>query len=163
MLARQDRLEFVPGSKYRYSSGGYLVLTTIIERVSGQSLPRFADDAFFRPLGMARTFVEDNYATTVAGRVESYRPAGSGRYERILKHFGDEFITRERASATHRQSIVRESGHAVRPCTPGLPADIRGQAAPRPDAAVALRPGLRTATGSPDQRTQAASPAPADP
>lgn len=87
MLARQTSLEFVPGSRYRYSSGGYLVLTIVIERVSGRPLPEFADEAFFRPLGMTGTVFEDNYAAIVPGRVESYRPVGGGRYERILKHF----------------------------------------------------------------------------
>jgi len=87
LLLRQDALEFEPGTQYRYSSGGYQLLTLIIERASGQPLPRFAERELFAPLGMRDTIVDDNYAAVRPRRVESYRSLGDGRYERILKHF----------------------------------------------------------------------------
>jgi len=42
MLLRQEALELEPGSMYRYSSGGYQLLTAVIERASGKSLPQLA-------------------------------------------------------------------------------------------------------------------------
>jgi CubicO group peptidase (beta-lactamase class C family) len=87
LLLRQKSLEFEPGAQFRYSSGGYVLLAEVLERVAGQSLPRFARKHLFEPLGMEHTFFDDNYAAILPGRVESYRTAGNGTYERILKHF----------------------------------------------------------------------------
>lgn len=39
---RQKSLEFRPGSRNRYSSGGYQLLTAVIERVAGMRLGAFA-------------------------------------------------------------------------------------------------------------------------
>jgi CubicO group peptidase (beta-lactamase class C family) len=87
LLRRQKSLEFDPGAEYRYSSGGYQLLTVIIERITGMSLNDFAQKNIFEPLGMKNTFFESNYAAILPGRVESYRPKADGTYERILKHF----------------------------------------------------------------------------
>lgn len=49
----QDRpLEFEPGSEFRYSNSGYIVLGAIIEAVSGQSYEAFLHHYFLGPLGM---------------------------------------------------------------------------------------------------------------
>lgn len=87
LLARQQRLEFEPGSRFSYSGGGYQLLTAILERVSGRRLRALASELLFQPLGMRDTFVDDDYTAVVPGRVDSYRPSGPGRYERRLKHF----------------------------------------------------------------------------
>jgi len=87
LLLRQKSLEFEPGTEYRYSSGGYQLLTEVIERITGMSLNDFASEKIFQPLEMKNTFFESNYAALLPGRVESYRPKGDGTYERILKHF----------------------------------------------------------------------------
>jgi CubicO group peptidase (beta-lactamase class C family) len=86
LICHQRSLNFPPGTDFRYSSSGYILLTKIIERVSGQSFPAFASQHIFRPLGMEHTSVEDNYAEIVRNRVESYRAIGD-HYERWLKHF----------------------------------------------------------------------------
>ncbi len=87
LLLRQKALEFVPGSQYRYSSGGYILLAEIIERVTGQSLRAFARENLFQPLGMHETFYDDNYAEIVPGRVESYRRVDANHYERLLRAY----------------------------------------------------------------------------
>ncbi len=86
LICHQRSLNFLPGTDFRYSSSGYILLTKIVERVSGQTLPRFATQNIFRPLGMEHTFFEENYAGIVRNRVESYRAVGD-HYERWLKHF----------------------------------------------------------------------------
>ncbi len=48
-------LDFVPGQQFSYSDSGYIVLTKIIEQVSGQSYAEFLQARFFDPLGMARS------------------------------------------------------------------------------------------------------------
>ncbi len=87
LLCRQNQLNSDPGSEYRYSSGGYVLLTAILERVSGRSLREFSREEIFEPLGMDQTRFEDNYAELLPGRVDSYRRTSNGQYERFLKHF----------------------------------------------------------------------------
>lgn len=87
VICAQRSLNFVPGTDFRYSSSGYILLAKIVERVSGQSLPEFAKRNIFDPLGMTHTIMEDNYAQILPQRVESYRNTGDHRYERFLKHF----------------------------------------------------------------------------
>lgn len=48
---------FSPNSKHEYSNTGYVLLATIIERVSGQSFAAFLKENIFRPLNMKSSFV----------------------------------------------------------------------------------------------------------
>lgn len=48
---------FEPNEKWDYSNTGYLILATIIERVSGQEFGNYLKDKIFKPLGMNNTFV----------------------------------------------------------------------------------------------------------
>ncbi|MBK8648487.1 MAG: beta-lactamase family protein [Gemmatimonadetes bacterium] len=61
MAARQKGLNFPPGSQYRYSNTGYLAMAVIVQRITGQSLRRFADSAIFKPLGMRETLFLDDH------------------------------------------------------------------------------------------------------
>lgn len=49
--------EFQPNEKWEYSDTGYLVLATVIERVSKSSFNDFLKQNIFMPLGMNRTFI----------------------------------------------------------------------------------------------------------
>ncbi|MFC6999816.1 serine hydrolase domain-containing protein [Rufibacter roseus] len=53
---------FTPGSEFRYSNTGYVLLGLIIEQVSGKSLQSFLEENIFRPLGMYSTTL---YAPTI--------------------------------------------------------------------------------------------------
>jgi CubicO group peptidase (beta-lactamase class C family) len=52
-------LEFEPGTKMSYSNSGYLVLTAIIEKVSGDSFSDYLQTAILDELGLANTGVDD--------------------------------------------------------------------------------------------------------
>jgi CubicO group peptidase (beta-lactamase class C family) len=45
-------LEFPPGERFAYSNSNYLVLTKIVEQVSGQTYAAYMQEHFFAPLGM---------------------------------------------------------------------------------------------------------------
>ena len=51
-LFANEPLAFVPGTKYSYSNSGYILLTAIMEKVSGQSWSDYARDHLFAPAGM---------------------------------------------------------------------------------------------------------------
>src|SRR6185437_9516434 len=60
LLSKQSRLYFPPGTSYRYSNSGYVLLGLIIERAAGESLPRFLKTRIFDPLGMTHTLLYEN-------------------------------------------------------------------------------------------------------
>jgi CubicO group peptidase (beta-lactamase class C family) len=69
-------LDFQPGSQFNYSNSGYVVLTAIIEKVSGQSYAEYLDEHIFQPLGMGATRF-DNADTVLPGRAAGYTWDGS--------------------------------------------------------------------------------------
>ena len=56
-LTEQQSLDFTPGSKFRYSNSGYVLLAQIIESVAGKAISNFFYEEFFYPLNMNNTFV----------------------------------------------------------------------------------------------------------
>lgn len=51
-LFANEPLEFAPGSKWSYSNSGYILLSAIIEKVSGQNWSDYAREHLFKPAGM---------------------------------------------------------------------------------------------------------------
>ena len=76
LLTGQKTLPFQPGSQYRYSSGDYFLLGIIVKRISGQPLAEFARKRVFEPLGMTRTFFEEDPTRVVEQRTV-------GHYKRV--------------------------------------------------------------------------------
>jgi CubicO group peptidase (beta-lactamase class C family) len=58
-LFGSNPLEFEPGTKNRYSNGGYIVLGLVIEKITGKSYYDFVRENIFKPAGMMNT---DSYA-----------------------------------------------------------------------------------------------------
>jgi CubicO group peptidase (beta-lactamase class C family) len=50
-------LHFQPGTRFSYSNTGYIILASIIERVSGTTYKKFLEGNIFKPLNMKRSFV----------------------------------------------------------------------------------------------------------
>lgn len=50
-------LNFTPGTRFNYSNTGYVILASIIERVSGVAYSEFLDEYIFSPLDMENSFV----------------------------------------------------------------------------------------------------------
>ncbi len=61
-------IAFEPNESWEYSNTGYLLLGTIIERVSGKTFEGYLKETIFDPLGMENTFVyRRRYAPQVVG------------------------------------------------------------------------------------------------
>jgi len=54
-VALDNRLVAPPGTTFSYSNTGYIILTAIIEQLTGQTLAAALDQALFEPLGLERT------------------------------------------------------------------------------------------------------------
>lgn len=48
---------FLPGEKFEYSNTGYVLLASIIEKVSNKDYPQFLKERIFKPSGMENSFV----------------------------------------------------------------------------------------------------------
>jgi CubicO group peptidase (beta-lactamase class C family) len=81
VITRQRGIDFTPGAEYSYSNSGYTLLSTIVERVSGESLPAFTARRFFQPLGMTHSQWRDDFTRLVPGRAQAYAPAATGGWK----------------------------------------------------------------------------------
>ncbi len=81
LLAHQRALNFAPGSAFAYSNSGYVLLSIVVERVSGLSFWAFMKDRIFDPLGMEASSVAQDHSRVVPGRAVGYatRPDGTLR------------------------------------------------------------------------------------
>lgn len=71
---------FAPGTRSVYSNTGYFLLGQVVERVSGEKLPVFAQKRIFKPLRMDSTLYLDDYTRLLRHRASSYNPLGEGAY-----------------------------------------------------------------------------------
>lgn len=85
-------LNFLPGSKFKYSNTGYAMLASVIERVSGKHYGIFLNENIFQPLGMTRSFVYKKGITdTIQGTAKGY-VRRSGRYVHYENDFNDGIV-----------------------------------------------------------------------
>lgn len=75
---RDKPLDFQPGEKFAYSNSGYILLTAIVEKASGQPYATFLAENIFRPLGMADSGY-DSHAAVIPRRAAGYTPSPKGR------------------------------------------------------------------------------------
>jgi CubicO group peptidase (beta-lactamase class C family) len=61
-LKLQRSMSFKPGTEYEYNNSGYVLLATVIEKISGLSYPEFVKQNIFIPLGMTHSYISGSYA-----------------------------------------------------------------------------------------------------
>jgi CubicO group peptidase (beta-lactamase class C family) len=116
-LFKNDPLVFTPGSRFGYSSYGYLLLGLAVERASGKRFIPYLNENIFKPAGMGHTRADDvfevipnrarGYRRTRAGEIQncvlmdsSYKIPGGG----LLSTVGD---LAQFATALNRGALVR--------------------------------------------------------
>jgi CubicO group peptidase (beta-lactamase class C family) len=72
MMSRQRALVSQPGEQYRYSNTAYMLLSQVIERVSGQTLGEITKERIFEPLGMDASFMYEDFEKVVPQRATGY-------------------------------------------------------------------------------------------
>lgn len=80
LVASTDSLYFPPGTAYRYSNSGYVLLGIIVARLSGMSFPTFLHARIFAPLGMTASVAHVEGSDMVPHRAYGYSPRG-GSFE----------------------------------------------------------------------------------
>lgn len=123
-------LEYAPGTKFRYSNTGYVLLGFIVAQASGMSFADYMKRHVFAPAGMASARVDDIYAI-LPGRAQGYASDEAGRprrpdpVSRSINQFGDgsllfnadDLIAWEGAVAANRL-ISAEAQRAIETATP---------------------------------------------
>jgi CubicO group peptidase (beta-lactamase class C family) len=61
---RDKPLDFAPGERWNYSNSGYVLLSYLVEKISGTSYETFVRDNIFAPLGMKDSGYDSNSAIT---------------------------------------------------------------------------------------------------
>ncbi len=85
LIARQP-LAFTPGTKTRYSNGGYALLASIIERVTGEAYGDYMQRAVLSPLGLVDTRHEAD-GMLIPRRAYGYTVSGEDRHGLVLPPF----------------------------------------------------------------------------
>ena len=67
-----SELMYAPGSQWSYSNINYMLLTKIVEKVSGVSFSEFVRNRIFLPLKMTNSFVNDDIFQVIPNRVNGY-------------------------------------------------------------------------------------------
>ena len=65
------RVDIVPGSKWKYSGGGYTVMQQVIMDVTGQPFPSFMSDTVLKPFEMTNSTYEQPLPQTMTGSAAS--------------------------------------------------------------------------------------------
>ena len=78
-------LEFAPGTKWAYSNTNYMLLTRIVEKISGQSFARFMHARVFAPLGMDATLIDDDTTLVIPHRAIGYAPRSGKVLDELAK------------------------------------------------------------------------------
>lgn len=80
-LVLSRRLRFIPGSWQRYSNFGYLLLSDIIEKVSGKPYEQFIKEEVLRPAGCYDMHIAGNYyEDRRSNEVRYYTHDGDGKF-----------------------------------------------------------------------------------
>jgi CubicO group peptidase (beta-lactamase class C family) len=72
MLSATSKSYFAPGTAYRYSNTGYVLLGLVLEKASGKSLPAFMQQRIFKPLHMDHTLMYVRGGPKVTHRAYGY-------------------------------------------------------------------------------------------
>jgi len=72
-LSAIDRTYFTPGTEYRYSNSGFVLLGLIVEKVSGMPLADAMKKLVFEPAGMDKTMVNIQGETVIPHRAYGHR------------------------------------------------------------------------------------------
>lgn len=87
-MIRQQDLNFEPGEDYLYCNTGYILMSIVIERLSGESFRDWMQANIFTPLDMPNTFVEDEYDRVVQGGATSYYGSSPNAFSRAIEYWG---------------------------------------------------------------------------
>ena len=120
----QESLRFEPGTQYRYSRYGWIVVSAAVEAAANEPFLRFMREQVFEPLGMHDTRA-DSATEAVPGQASAYFPrfAANPRYgpdpmrELDYSCYAGSSVFVSTPSDLVRYAIAIESGKLLQPAT----------------------------------------------
>ena len=96
-------LMYKPGSQWSYSNVNYMLMTKIVEKVSGQSFSEFVEKRIFAPLDMNNSLINDDIFQVIPNRAMGYNYRTKEETDWMiesgyLKNQGDGFLQIHRNS-----------------------------------------------------------------
>jgi len=85
---KPDKLEFAPGTQWAYRNTNYMLLTKIVEQISGQPFSTFMQQRIFNPLGMQHSQINDDTTLIIPHRATGYAPRSDARVQKELADHG---------------------------------------------------------------------------
>lgn len=80
LIARQKKLQFVPGDEFLYSNSGYFLLAQLVRPVAMRPFPLLAEELVFAPLGLKNTLYYLDHTVPLPKRATGHSPAAQNRY-----------------------------------------------------------------------------------
>ena len=78
LITHQQALNYPVGDFYSYTNSGFLLLRTVVERLSGMPFAQFTAQRIFAPLGMTNTQWRDDFTRVVPGLAQAYSRQADG-------------------------------------------------------------------------------------
>jgi CubicO group peptidase (beta-lactamase class C family) len=82
LLAKLDSVDFAPGASWSYNNGGYVLLSEIVERLSGQGFGDFLRERVLEPVGMYDTLLRELDTELMPNSATLHVPLPAGGYAR---------------------------------------------------------------------------------
>ena len=89
LIFKTNSLHFTPGQRYEYSNSNYVLLSIVIEKLTGMSFPDFLREKILDPLGMSRTFPYPPQNQKISGVAIGYNQFGKLDDYNSTEMFGD--------------------------------------------------------------------------
>jgi len=140
-LARQGTANYPPGERMIYCNSGYLLLSQVIEQVSGQPLRTFLAERILQPMGMHDTELVPDDFETVPRLAELHVRRADGGYRRGV--FPQQEFLGDGAMVSSMDDMLRWLAHLREPSQLLTPAGwAQLQARPRLNNGLLTRYGL---------------------
>ena len=112
-----DDVNFAPGTAWSYNNGGWLLLTTLIERLSGQSLGKFMRERIFGPIGMHDSIVRYLDSDFVPNSATQHAVEADGSF--VRRYWGLDNLVGAGAIVSTIDDMLRWLAHMDRPTVGG--------------------------------------------
>ncbi len=86
-MSLQKELNFPVGSEYLYCNSGFVLVTFIVERITGMSFQEWTKANIFNPLGMTNTEYREDMEAIHQNTATSYAKNEDGTFRQLLKYW----------------------------------------------------------------------------
>jgi CubicO group peptidase (beta-lactamase class C family) len=129
LQARQSRGNYPPGERMIYCNSGYMLLSKVVERATGQSLPDLLRERIFAPMGMHDTVAITTDYALLPGAATLHVKLADGSWRRGI--FPQEAFSGDGNIVSTLDDMLDWLGHLRAPGRVGTPALFERLTTPR--------------------------------